>query len=123
MDKVIFFNNFIFIKYNLFNLGISLFNSNDFLFDSWDIKNLLLNNWDFNGSISESLDKAVDFHNDWPFNNKFHNLRDLNNFFIQSFDFVYFWDFIGNTDYFFNEGWYLLNDILLDMVDYYFFGI
>lgn len=47
-DKSLLLNNSVIVNNNLFNLGVSMFNSNNFFFNAFNLLNLLMYQWNFN---------------------------------------------------------------------------
>lgn len=80
----------------------------------------MLNNRDFNNFLFDGLNDLIDFYNDGVIHNQLNDLRDLNDLFIISFNFVNSWYFVGNSDKFFNHIRYL-NDLLDCGVNWHYF--
>ena len=65
-----------------------------------------MNDGDLNWSVSELFDNVVDFNDNWDFSWKLNNVRNLHDFFVESFDFIDSGNFSVYNDEFFNNSWY-----------------
>lgn len=98
-------NDSVFVDHDLYNFSVSSFDSHNFFFNSRNLNNSLVDNGNLNSSISDLFNNLTYFDDNWNFNWEFNQMRYLDNFLSESFNFVNFRNFIANNNKFFNYSW------------------
>ncbi len=110
-NEVVLFDHFVLVNHDLSDFSYELFNCNDLFFDDWDLNDFLLDDWNLDDFFSDGFNDLIDLDNNWVVDNQLNNLRDLNDLFVISFNFIDSWNFAGNSDDLFNDIWNL-DDLL-----------
>lgn len=66
---------------------------------------------DLNWSVNVLFNDVADLDNDGDFSREFNNVRNLHNFFVEFFDFVYLGNLVVDNNDFLNNSWHLNHSI------------